>query len=81
MQARRAGICSFCSEAIAINDILIPVLLGLQTATGRKKAWVHAACAGIAEGDEGGQSQVCKHWTKRGECLFGDKCAFLHPPL
>ena len=24
--------------------------------------------------------QVCKHWTRRGFCLFKETCYFRHPP-
>lgn len=27
-----------------------------------------------------GPRQVCKHWRSRGFCLFGERCAFRHPP-
>ena len=79
MLARRAGVCNFCGGDIAINDVLLPVLLSIQTA--RKRVWVHSDCALTASGDSGEQAQICKHWAKKGECLFGEKCAFLHPKL
>ncbi|KAL4419682.1 hypothetical protein ABPG75_006780 [Micractinium tetrahymenae] len=28
----------------------------------------------------GGEAPICKHWRSRGFCLFGERCAFRHPP-
>jgi len=25
------------------------------------------------------EKEVCKHWRRRGQCSFGDRCRFLHP--
>ncbi|KAL4437804.1 hypothetical protein ABPG77_005716 [Micractinium sp. CCAP 211/92] len=27
-----------------------------------------------------GEALICKHWRTRGFCLFGERCAFRHPP-
>lgn len=42
--------------------------------------WVHFACAeekGVI--DDLSQRPVCKHWARRGKCLFRETCFFAHP--
>ena len=34
--------------------------------------------AGLAREDAGGAKAVCRHFARRGACLFGDACAFSH---
>jgi hypothetical protein len=34
--------------------------------------------AGLARGDAEAARAVCRHFARRGACLFGDACAFSH---
>eukprot|EP00899_Mesostigma_viride_P027790 jgi/Mesvir1/8196/Mv12491-RA.1 len=44
--------------------------------------WCHAECARSIYGELTRHNcPVCKHWVRKGSCLYGDNCFYRHPPL
>ena len=44
------------------------------------QASVSSAGSGVTASGAGTQPAVCRHWWRKGSCLYGDSCKFGHPP-
>ena len=74
MEARRAGICTLCCDAIEKGERVLPVDIALEPDGPVRTHWLHQHC--VAEHDRA----ECKHWQRTGKCLYESSCVFAHPP-
>ena len=70
--AKIDAICVVCKEQVSSGSITRPL-----TGPENKIEWAHFDC--VVEDD--GRIPLCKHWSKRGTCLYQEKCFFRHPDL
>jgi hypothetical protein len=79
-QSSSTYICPGCGLGIQAGEETRPIE-GQQRATvsGKSPAlqWAHALCIPA----EDPRVPVCKHWRKRGSCLYTERCQFRHPDI
>ncbi|DBB06504.1 TPA: hypothetical protein ACH3X1_012055 [Trebouxia sp. C0004] len=74
MQAKHQTPCSYCHLPISPGNAIYP--------WGDYTGYMHLSCA-LKEADGQGVEllpPVCKHWSRRGYCLYKEKCFYRHPP-
>lgn len=71
-------ICPGCELGIQVGEETRPIEGQQRTTTSGKSPalqWAHALCVAVDDP----RVPVCKHWKKRGSCLFKERCQFRHP--
>ena len=74
--------CDECHVLILAGSCIRPILPLANPKTSSssvrsKLKWAHFDC--VQADDE--RVPVCKHWAKRGECMYDEKCNFRHPRI
>lgn len=71
-KARLCSNCELCRREIEVGAPMWPI----EVPGARGLRWVHFDCA-VATGLTAQKQPTCKHF-RRGKCVYGDACAFLH---
>jgi hypothetical protein len=82
--------CVVCSVTIEVGDELWPIdvshtqlsaaSIGGKQLQGGQRQWVHKQnCAPAILGTRELKAPICKHYARRGVCVFGTDCFYDHP--
>ncbi|CAG9464591.1 unnamed protein product [Pedinophyceae sp. YPF-701] len=83
LTARKRFDCWYCGQRVEPGGRMWPVDVPAEgAAQAARRLYVHPSCAARANGGVLPAPPPCKHWLRRGACLFdsdGGRCFFSHP--
>jgi hypothetical protein len=72
-------VCPYCDGPTEAGDLVFPVdVPGQSLDSTHRFQWSHVQCA-WDKGGGGLVPPICKHWKRKGKCLFEQTCFFDHP--
>lgn len=72
LTARNESECCICGENISIGSNVRPYLDAKDAIS-----WIHYGCINVAMDDP--RIPLCRHYSKKGICMYQESCSFRHP--
>jgi hypothetical protein len=76
LSARNESICCVCNINIGIGSYVRPFIRDLESES-NTTCWIHYDC--ISESTDDPRVPLCRHFAKKGTCIYENSCSFRHP--